>query len=234
MDKDGIEKEVKELYPYYTDKLLSLEKILNLGLAYYYKNHPDLIASRDFRPGTLARFLSCSMTIRFFLDRTLDYINKESWDEHFLSNYTHLLMRPKKYLGHFKDIDVSIRFYLFHSFYHQLETTFRIIHSSLNLPKGKPIDEVNKKTQCFPKDFVECIDALRNTIHNNGYYKPLKGQQLKVIYKNPPLDIEFIENSKIELGTDATLFLIRELIRCTELLLKHDLVSKLPITSDRN
>jgi hypothetical protein len=234
MDRNAIEKEVFELYPYYSEKLLTLEKALSIGQAWYLTNHRDLITKRDFRPGTLSRFLSCSMTIRFFLDRTVDYIKQENWDENFINNYTHPLMRHTKSLRHFVDINISIRFYLFHSFYHQLETTLRIVHSELNLPKGKPIGKVNDKLNCFTKEFIECIDALRNTIHNNGYYKPLKGQPKKILYSKSPVTLEFTENEKLTIGTDETLFLIREMIECTELMLKHELVVALPYTPDRN
>lgn len=236
MNKTDIEKEVLELYPHYKNRLDYLETELNTILSGYIKNHHDLVAKRDFRPGTILRFLSCSMTIKFHMDRALDYFKNKNWDEHFVDNYTFEVMRSGKHLGNFSDIDLSIRFYLFHSFYHQLETTIRILHPLLNLPKGKgrPFDQVNAVLKCFPNDFVDCIDALRNTIHNNGYYKPFDKHPKTVTYINKPLNITFTENNKIEVGTDETLFLIRDIIKYTDLVLKHDLVKDLPFTADRN
>lgn len=213
---------------------MSLEKTLNLGIAWYIQNYPDFVHKRDFRPGTLGRFLSCSLSIRFYLDRTVDYIKHSDWDNNFITNYTPSLMKESKHLGHFKDIDMGIRFYLFHSFYHQLETTLRIIHEELNLPRGKPIEKINVLVKCFPKDFIDCIDALRNTIHNNGYYRPLDKQPKRIVYKTEILNIEFDASKKVDIGTDETLFIIKDMLEYTESLLKSTPVQNIPFTRDRN
>jgi hypothetical protein len=180
--------------------------------------------------------MSASLSVRFHLDRTVDYIKQENWDKNFIQNYTFELMKESGYLGHFKDIDQSIRFYLFHSFYHQLETTIRIIIDKLNLTegKGKPLGKVNSIVGCFPEDFVTCLDALRNTIHNNGYYRPKYKQPKEVYYKNKQSEIRFKENERTGISTKDTISLIWELTEFTECMLKHEEIKKIVITEDRN
>lgn len=236
MRKEEIEEEISHNYPLYCKLLINLEKGLNEGLNWYLDNEAELFKQRDFRPGTLGRYMSASLSVRFHFDRTLDYIKQENWDKDFVQNYTIELMKESGYLGHFKDIDQSIRFYLFHSFYHQLETTIRIIIDELNLAegKGKPLDKVNKIVNCFPEDFIICLDALRNTIHNNGYYRPQYKQPKEVYYKNAKSEIHFKENERTAISTKDTISLIWELAEYTECMLKHEEIRKIGITEDRN
>ncbi len=236
MKKEEIEEEVLHNYPLFCNLLIKLEKGLNEGIKWYLENHPELIKERDFRPGTLARFMSASLSVRFHFDRTINYIASENWDKDFVNNYTFELMKNSGYLGHFKDIDQSIRFNLFHSFYHQLETTIRIIVDKLNISeeKGKPLDKVNKIVKCFPEDFIICLDALRNTIHNNGYYRPQYKQPKEVYYKNDNSEITFKENDRTALTTKDTISLIWELAEYTECMLKHEKIKEIELTTDRN
>lgn len=236
MKKEEIEEEISHNYPLYCKLLINLEKGLNEGLNWYLVNESELFKQRDFRPGTLGRYMSASLSVRFHLDRTVDYIKQENWDKDFIQNYTFEIMRESGYLGHFKDIDQSIRFYLFHSFYHQLETTIRIIIDKLNIAdgKGKPLDKVNNIVGCFPEEFITCLDALRNTIHNNGYYRPQYKQPKEVYYKNAQSEIHFKENERTAMSMKDTISLIWELAEYTECMLKHQEIKNIPITQDRN
>ena len=234
MDKASIEKEVLENYPVYIKKLLSLEDVLSTGLVWYRENHPEFFKGDDFRPGTLGRFMSSSLAVRFSFDRTADFIRQQDWDKIFIEKYVPELVKPSGYLGHIKDIDLMSRFYLFHSFYHQLETTVRIIHAELKIGNGKPFEKVNNRLKIFPPDFILCVDGLRNTIHNNGYYRPLDFQPQTIIYKTDSLDIKFTKEERTSVSTDETIYLIRDLIKYTEQMLKHDEVKNLPLTKDRN
>lgn len=236
MKKEEIEEEILHNYPLLCKLLINLEKGLNEGLYWYLNNEQELFNQRDFRPGTLGRYMSASLSVRFHLDRTIDYIKQENWDKDFIRNYTFELMKESGYLGHFKDIDQSIRFYLFHSFYHQLETTIRIIIDKLNIADGKvkPLDKVNKIVGCFPEAFIICTDALRNTIHNNGYYRPKHKQPKEVNYKNAQSEIQFKENERTAITTKDTISLILELAEYTECMLKHEEIRKIEITQDRN
>jgi hypothetical protein len=236
MEKEEIDDEVLHNYPLFSKLLINLEKKLNEGLTWYLKNEPELFKQRDFKPGTLGRFMSASLSVRFHLDRTVDYLKQENWDKDFIQNYTFELMKESRYLGHFKDIDQSIRFYLFHAFYHQLETTLRIIIDKLNLTegKGKPLDKVNKVVGCFPEEFIICLEALRNTIHNNGYYRPQYKQPKEVYYKNTHFEIRFKENDRTAMTTKDTISLMWELVEYTECMLKHEKIKIIQITEDRN
>lgn len=236
MIKEEIEAEVLHNYPLFCKLLLNLEKGLNEGLNWYLKNEPELFRERDFRPGTLGRFMSASLAVRFQLDRTVDFIKQVNWDEEFIKTYTFELLKESRYLAHFKDIDQSIRFYLFHSFYHQLETSIRIFVDKLNLTegKGKPLDRVNEVVNCFPNEFITCIDALRNTIHNNGYYRPQYKQPKEVYYKNSHSEIHFKEDEKTAISTKDTISLIWELAEYTQCMLRHEEIRKIPLTKDRN
>lgn len=236
MKKEEIEEDILHNYPLYCKLLVSLEKALNEGLNYYVKTNPEFIKNRDFRPGTLARYTSASLSSRFHLDRTVEYLKQEDWDNDFVKNYTIKLMKESGYLGHFKDIDQSIRFYLFHSFYHQLETTIRIIVEKLELTagKGKPLEKVNNIVECFPVEYIICLDALRNTIHNNGYYRPQYKQPKEVYYKNEHSEIRFKENERTSTTTKDTISLIWELVEYTEIMLKHKVIREIQLTKDRN
>ncbi len=236
MTKKGIEETFLRNYPIYCKLLQHLESGLSAGLKWYAETKPELVKNRDFRPGTLARFSSVSMTVRFHFDRATEYLKNEDWDSDFVENYTFELMKESNYLGHYKDIDTSIRFYLFHSFYHQLETTIRILVDKLNLinEKGKPLDRVNKVLGCFPENFIICFDVLRNTIHNNGYYKPIHKQPKEVFYKSKHVEISFKENERTSMSTIDTIYLLIELIGYVECMLKHPEVEKIEITSDLN
>tara|TARA_R110002072_G_scaffold171308_1_gene325007 strand:+ start:5327 stop:6037 length:711 start_codon:yes stop_codon:yes gene_type:complete len=236
MTKEEIEEELLHNYPLFCILLFNLEKVLNVGLEWYRINFPELYTRRDFRPGTLGRYLAASITVRYHIDRTLDYLKSDNWDKDFVENYSFDIHKKSKYLGLTKDIDQSIRFYLFHSFYHQLETTIRILVDKLELnkEKGKPLNLVNKIVNCFPEDYIICLDALRNTIHNNGYYRPQWKQPKEVSYQSEDCNISFKENERLTLDTKQTISLIYELVEYTELMLKNEKVVSLPITNDRN
>ena len=135
MTKEEIEDYVLKSYPVYIDMLKNLENGLNKGLDWYISEYSEYCKQGDFRPGTIARFLSCSSLTRFHFARAIDYIKSSDWENDFINNYALKQAKEHRYLGNFKDIDNSIRLNLFHLFYHQLETTIRILLSKLDLPK---------------------------------------------------------------------------------------------------
>jgi hypothetical protein len=233
MTKEKIESEV-EIYPAYCKILKKFETTLDKGIQWYQNNYPEYIKGNDFRPGTLGRFMACSISIRFGLDRSHEYIKTENWDEKFLNNYQPDFAKGSSYLGFYKDIDTMYRFYLFHSFYHQWETTIRIVHLKLGLKKGKPIDLVNKELAVYEKKFLDCLNATRNTIHNNGYYRPLGKEPEKLTYENKRFKIEFKKDEKVNMNFGGVLSLIEELIIQTEKLLKHPKVVGIPLSNDKN
>lgn len=233
MTKEEIEREV-ELYQDYCSFIKNIESGLNTGIEWYRDKFPDLCQKFDFRPGTLGRYLASLISIRFSLNNTYQYVQRPDWDKDFLENYQPEFAKPNRYLGFFQSIDHMHRFYLFHSIFHQWETTLRIVHEALKLKSGKPTDIVNNELNVYAPDLLKCIYAVRNTIHNNGYYKPLGKEPLRFTYKNQTFETTFIENEKIDLNTGKVLVLLEELIIQSEKLLKHPRILALPIITDRS
>lgn len=236
MTKEDVEQYIQEAYPSFDSKLISLENQLVKILEYYMNERSELFDARDFRPGTVGRMISSLIAVRFFLKNTTEFIKSENWADTFQEQFTPAPFKGNGYYGHFKDFDVQIRFNLFHQFYHQLETTHRIICRKLELKdKKKPIERVNDLTESFPPEFIEYFEAIRNTIHNNGYYQPVsKNQRKEFTYELPPFSLTFKENERIELGMDETLFTIKQLIEYLNHMLRHQEIEKIEITPDKN
>jgi hypothetical protein len=236
MDKEDVTKYISEAYPSFDKKLLSIESELTELLEYYMNERSELFDEGDFRPGTIGRMISSVISTRFFLNNTTRFTKNDNWDEVFQQNYTPQPFKGDGYFGHFKDIDVQLRFNLFHQFYHQLETTQRIICRSLNLTdRKKPIERVNEITGSFPIEFIEYFEAIRNTIHNNGYYQPVsKNQRKEFTYELTPYTLTFKENQRIELGMDETLFTIKRLLVYLKNMLFHPDIQQIELTIDKN
>lgn len=234
MKKEEIEAYVNEAYPSFQEKLKSIEDSLVAMLETYHEKAPELVAGGDFRPGTVGRMLSSCISCRFLLDTTIDFIEQKDWGEKFQSEYTPKPFAGNGYFGHFQGIDLMLRFYLFHQFYHQLETTARIICKAKSLSGKKPFDEINSLTNAFPEGFIEFFDAVRNTIHNNGYYNP-RGNQRKVFnYEMTPFSFHFKDGEKVNLSMDALLFLLNDLIEHVADLLGHSAIRDTELTKDKN
>jgi hypothetical protein len=234
MTKEEIENGVKEQYPIYIETLLKIEKDLVSILDSYKNDNPDLIKDGDFRPGLIGRLLASLVSSRFLFNQTLEFINTENWDESFQEKYVHSPWENLEYYGHFKGIDLGLRFHLFHSIYHNIETTFRLICINLGLRGKKPINLINDLTALFPIEFIELIDAVRNTIHNNGYYQPIGKQSKKIEYSDEFMKFEFNENEAIEINTTEVLKIIENYIGYIKNLLKSEVLSGIPIIKDKS
>lgn len=137
MNKEEVTAYIYEAYPSFDKKLLYIESQLVELLDYYRLEKCDLFQAVDFRPGTIGRMISSVISTRFFLNNTVLFVNSKNWDNIFQQNYIPEPFKGNGYFGHFKDIDLQLRFNLFHQFYHQLETTQRIICRTLNLTDRK-------------------------------------------------------------------------------------------------
>ncbi|MDP3471757.1 MAG: hypothetical protein Q8S14_07760 [Algoriphagus sp.] len=237
MKKEEVTAYINGAYPSFDKNLLSIENQLLALLDYYRFYQSDLFIAGDFRPGTIGRMISSVICTRFFLNNTAEFIQSENWDNIFQKNYLPEPFKGNGYFGHFMDIDVQLRFSLFHQFYHQLETTHRIICRTLNLTdhKKKPIERVNDITCSFSSEFIEFFEAVRNTIHNNGYYHPVgKHQRKEFTFELPPYSLTFKGNQKIELGTEEILFTIKKLLENLKHMLMHNAIQKIEIIIDKN
>lgn len=77
----------------------------------------------------------------------------------------------RKYM---QETHMAIRFVLFQNFYSQTEFTYKIIQRE-KFPKllnANPYRLMTDQNGIMSVDFVKFINAVRNTIHNNGYYFP--------------------------------------------------------------
>lgn len=201
MKKEEIEENVN-MYQDYISQLQSIENRVVEILDFYKEKHADLMKASDFRPGTFGRLLSSILTSKFFFHSTFQYIKQNQWDSDYKKNILPKKYPDPNYLGHFIDIDMGIRFYLFHSVYHQIETTYRILHKSLKLESGKPIEVVTKKLNLYDGELIKFFDAIRNTIHNNGFYMPLaKNLEKEFSIKFNGKDFSFKENDQIAITT---------------------------------
>ena len=234
MTKEEIEIGVKEFYPIYIQSLLEMENELVSLLNSYEESNPELIKGGDFRPGLIGRLLASLVSSRFMFKRTLNFISSENWSNKFQKEYVHSPWDKLEYYGHFNGIDLGLRFHLFHSIYHNIETTIRIICLNLNLKGKKPIILINELTDLFPTEFIELIDAVRNTIHNNGYYQPLGKQNKKVEYTDEFMELKFIENEPIDINTIQVLKIIENYINFTKSLLKNKIISEMNLIKDKS
>ena len=233
MTKSEVEIEVTGNYPVYVEQLTKIETDLNNLIASYSENSPDLIKNGDFRPGSVMRMVVCCITNRFNLDRSIEFISKNKWENEYLKAYQPKVIDNPKYFGLIKDIDTSIRFNIFHSFFHQFEHTIRNIHKSLNLGSKKhPIILVNRELKFSDEEFLECLFYIRNTIHNNGYFKPIGKQKEEFEYKFDDFGLVFKKNSGIDLNTYQTIEVVSVLKDKFKSLLNNEKVKAIPITID--
>jgi hypothetical protein len=232
MKKEDIEKNVN-MYQDYISQLVVIENRVMEILATYKEKHKDLMEANDFRPGTFGRLLSSILTSKFFFHSTLLYVKQNEWDVDYKTNILPKNSPDPNYLGHFIDIDMGIRFYLFHSIYHQVETTYRILHKALKLEEGKPIEAVTKKLNLYDDGLIKLFDATRNTIHNNGFYMPIgKKQEKEFSVALNGKTFAFKENNPIEITTkDFIEIALAEIELIYKVLQKEEVVS-LPTIRD--
>lgn len=71
------------------------------------------------------------------------------------------------------ETNTGIRFLLFQNYFSQVEFTYRIIkRNNGDTNKLHPFNYIHKTYGLFEPDFVRFMRAIRNTIHNNGFYFP--------------------------------------------------------------
>jgi hypothetical protein len=232
MTKDEIEKNINKYQEYISELILIENRILEILIAYKGKNI-DQLKANDFRPGTFGRLLSSILTTKFFFHSTYQYVNHKEWELDYFKNILPKNYPTPNYLGHFISIDMGIRFYLFHSVYHQIETTYRVIQRNLKLKKGKPIEIVTKKLNLYDLDLIKLIDAIRNTIHNNGFYMPIIDKQEKefsVTFNQKTFS--FKENYPIVISTKDFLEIVFAQIELIFKVIQNQEVLNIPLIAD--
>lgn len=99
MTKREVEKEISENYPVYIEQLTKIETDLNDLIVSYRENSPELIKKGDFRPGSVMRMIVCCITNRFNLDRSIEFISKDNWENEYLTAYQPKIINNLEYFG---------------------------------------------------------------------------------------------------------------------------------------
>lgn len=236
MLKLEFEKHINENYPSYIGMLKELGEQLADILSWYNSNRMDLIKEFDFRPGTFGRILNPIIAATFIFDQVKKFITNRSWDSVFLQNYVPQIVEQKNYIGHFPSIHKAIQFNLFHSIFHNIETTAKIICDNIEVQdKNKhPLIRVNKLTNSYPSLFIEFILGVRHSIHNNGFYQPIGKQKKTIHYELDGKIIELNENKSIDIDTIDIIKVVKILIEYTDIMLKHDKIFTIPVIEDKS
>lgn len=128
---------------------------------------------------------------------------------------------------------VDIRFTFFHSFYAQTEATFRILirnKFSTEPKKSQPFAVIRKEFGIFENDFIDFVQAIRNTYHNNGFYFPNDSTKTKWSYTFKDKLFEFEEGKAIiEVSFDDLYNIVAEILnKCLQLFEKHPSLKSIP------
>ncbi len=230
MNKEDI-KAIVSNYPEYCDRLKLIEHTLLVLERQYFEKYNQQNGEVDFRAGTFGRMSNAVIANRFMIERTCDYIKMPDWENDFILNYVPEPGKAQRYLGHFQGIDNTIRFDLFHRIYHILETYIRIIRRKLNDTNSKPYNQfeyICSKFGCFTQEYIEYINAVRNTIHNNGHYFPEGKQRKNFTFGN----IGISEGEIVEVTTFDILDIVHQMIINTDKLFKAQKISEIPFLKD--
>jgi hypothetical protein len=123
------------------------------------------------------RCVSCFMGVKTFLF-ALEYSGThEDFDDQYINTVlpSHFPVKrldiAQKYM---KEAHTASRFILFQNFYSQTEFTYRVIlrEKQAKITNFNPFRLMVEKYGILDHDFVKFVNAIRNTIHNNGYYFP--------------------------------------------------------------
>lgn len=167
---EEIEKNIEKRYP---ELIVELDK-LNLYTDTAIK---DIYTAELHKQGAerlkvYTRFLSivnCAKTSIYLLHK---FVTSENWEK----EYYDKILNNSKYLGFLQDLDTDYRFLFFHQTFSQLETYIRLLYRELSMKTGEdPFSLITKLNVGFT-GFLPTIEVLRNTIHNNGYYFPIRKQ----------------------------------------------------------
>jgi hypothetical protein len=177
------------------------------------------------------RCVSCLLgakTLLFMID--LSVTNKEfaqQYKEKGLAS-KFLIKDDQIAMQYIKETNMAVRFTLFQNFYSQTEFTYRIIQRE-KYPEetnANPFRLMTDRYAIMNVDFVKFINAIRNTIHNNGYYFP-KGDTSDFVFDFQGKTFHFVNGKPVTsvtiwdiidiityvLGENEKLFAIEELAK---------------------
>lgn len=209
------------------------EKIEHI-LYTYLESHPEYFEKNDFRTGAFSRILSTLVASRFSCSQVLSYLSSDSWSEDFQQKFVPKPWRESGSLSHFTEVVLSIRFYLLQNTYSQFEGTNRIIARTLDKNGKKPAEIVHKVTGKYDQEFLQFLDEVRNTLHNNGYHYPRPGKKAikNLSYSLNGREIEITEKEPVIIELDDIVTIVEKLVEMMEEAFQHSTIAKLPITKD--
>ena len=197
-------------------------------------DNPIWLEENDFRPGTYSRFISSLVAVKFTASEILDFLNSEGWEDRFKA-FIPTPWKQTEYYGHFTEIALLIRFFLFHSVYSSIEATHRLIISNKNLrTNGKPAEIVTELTGTYPADDIKFYDFIRNTIHNNGYHHPKNENNNHWTYNFKDKTYAFNVGERIDLELTDILNIIDDQIDKMIATLEHEEIYSMEIIEDKS
>lgn len=227
--KNNIQNIVSSTYP------LLIEKCDNLYFDIYQSalelyglpnDNNDYYKNTDFRLAALTRLLSVVINTKTNLYIFNEFVKKKNWSEEYSSKI--LILNNEPYFGYIKDLDTDYRFLFYTQFFSQIESFAESLKRFKIISGKDSLLSFLKLSESYEERFVYFIKAIRNSIHNNGYYFP-------------DYDKYHVEYGKIELhaGQQMDFFdwkigfeLCHKLFKQFILSLKSEQLSKIAIISD--
>lgn len=165
----------------------------------------------DFRLTVFTRLMAIVINAKtnfYFLN---EFVKNENWVEEYTSNIF-ATEHDIPYLGYLKDLDTDYRFLFYTQFFSQIESFTRELNRNHKGQKyRKPFNELLALGDNSNTDFICFAEAIRNSIHNNGYFYP---------YPNQPQQLIFNENT-LNYGDNLDFFSWGYNFEFCEMLLNH-------------
>lgn len=170
---ENIEKVVLNTYPLIIEMCDSLYSEIyqsTLDLYGLYDENNDYYKNTDFRLAALTRLMSVVINTKTNLYIFKEFINKKNWPQEYTSKI--LILKDKPYFGYIKDLDTDYRFLFYTHFFSIIESFAESLKRLQIISTKESLMSFLKLSETCDEKFVYFIKAIRNTIHNNGYYFP--------------------------------------------------------------
>ena len=179
ISKLDIENNVLKNYPIIIENCNIFFKIIN-------KSAIDLFGELNKNNETsfnlFSRLMSVVINTKMNLYLLNEFIKNENWVQEYSSNVL-IFNNEMIYLNYIKDLDTDYRFLFYTQFFSQIESFAREFNRNEQKFK-KPFSELLALGENSDTDFICFTEAIRNSIHNNGYFYPFQNQPQKLIYKD--------------------------------------------------
>ena len=85
----------------------------------------------------------------------------------------------------------------------------------------------------YPTNFLKLIDAVRNSIHNNGFYQPIGKQEIEFRIEFAGKEFHFKQDNRVDVTADDIFNIIQNEIELIYKTLEVDEIKQLPISEDK-